>query len=36
VTSLGREGILISMPELDMALKGAFEEVFGETVPDGG
>jgi lipoyl(octanoyl) transferase len=36
VTSLVREGILISMPELDMALKGAFEEVFGETVPDGG
>jgi lipoyl(octanoyl) transferase len=30
VTSLVREGILISMPELDMALRGAFEEVFGE------
>jgi len=31
VTSMVREGILISMPELDMALKGAFEEVFGGT-----
>jgi lipoyl(octanoyl) transferase len=32
VTSLVREGILISMPELDMALQGAFEEVFGATL----
>jgi lipoyl(octanoyl) transferase len=32
VTSLTREGILISMPELDMALRGAFEEVFGGTI----
>jgi lipoyl(octanoyl) transferase len=31
VTSLAREGILISMPELDMALRAAFEEVFGRT-----
>ncbi|QEX17602.1 octanoyltransferase [Hypericibacter terrae] len=31
VTSLVNEGILISMPELDMALRGAFEEVFGGT-----
>jgi len=29
VTSLHRLGILASMAELDMALKGAFEEVFG-------
>jgi lipoyl(octanoyl) transferase len=31
VTSMVREGIMVSMPELDMALRGAFEEVFGET-----
>ncbi|QEX21921.1 octanoyltransferase [Hypericibacter adhaerens] len=31
VTSMVREGILASMPELDMALRGAFEEVFGGT-----
>jgi len=31
VTSMVREGILVSMPELDMALRGAFEEVFGGT-----
>ncbi len=31
VTSLLREGVLISMPELDMALRGAFEEVFGRV-----
>jgi lipoyl(octanoyl) transferase len=31
VTSMVREGILVSMPELDMALKGAFEEVFNCT-----
>lgn len=30
VTSLHDLGILASMAELDMALKGAFEEVFGE------
>ncbi|TDQ83816.1 lipoyl(octanoyl) transferase [Dongia mobilis] len=29
VTSLVKLGILISMPELDMALRGAFDEVFG-------
>lgn len=29
VTSLAKLGIMITMPELDMALKGAFEEVFG-------
>ncbi|WP_374376444.1 lipoyl(octanoyl) transferase LipB [Dongia sp.] len=29
VTSLAKLGIMISMPELDMALMGAFEEVFG-------
>jgi lipoyl(octanoyl) transferase len=28
VTSLAKLGIMISMPELDMAMKGAFEEVF--------
>ncbi len=31
VTSLHDLGILASMAELDMALKGAFEEVFGES-----
>ena len=31
VTSLHNLGILASMAELDMALKGAFEEVFGEA-----
>ena len=31
VTSLHELGILASMAELDMALKGAFEEVFGEA-----
>ena len=30
VTSLAKLGIMIPMPELDMALKGAFAEVFGE------
>ena len=35
VTSVLREGILISMPELDMALRGAFEEVFGKTISNG-
>jgi lipoyl(octanoyl) transferase len=34
VTSMVREGILVSMPELDMALRGAFEEVFGETAAE--
>jgi lipoyl(octanoyl) transferase len=29
VTSLAKLGIMITMPELDMALKGAFAEVFG-------
>jgi hypothetical protein len=29
VTSLHQLGILISMPELDSALRGSFEEVFG-------
>jgi lipoyl(octanoyl) transferase len=33
VTSLHRLGILASMAELDMALKGAFEEVFGNSAP---
>jgi lipoyl(octanoyl) transferase len=33
VTSMVREGILVSMPELDMALRAAFEEVFGGTQP---
>ncbi len=31
VTSLVDLGIPVSMPEVDMALRGAFEEVFGET-----
>lgn len=30
VTSLAKLGIMVSMPELDMALMGAFEEVFGD------
>jgi lipoyl(octanoyl) transferase len=30
VTSLHQLGILVSMPELDSALKASFEEVFGE------
>jgi lipoyl(octanoyl) transferase len=29
VTSLVKLGILVAMPELDMALRGAFDEVFG-------
>ena len=29
VTSLAKLGIMVTMPELDMALKGAFEDVFG-------
>ncbi|MGE0714644.1 MAG: lipoyl(octanoyl) transferase LipB [Alphaproteobacteria bacterium] len=29
VTSLVREGILVGMPEVDAALRGAFDEVFG-------
>jgi lipoyl(octanoyl) transferase len=32
VTSLVREGILVTMAELDMALRASFEEVFGPTV----
>ncbi|WP_374450360.1 lipoyl(octanoyl) transferase LipB [Stella sp.] len=32
VTSLVREGILVSMPEVDAALKMAFEETFGDGV----
>ena len=28
VTSLAKLGLIVSMPELDMALRGAFEEVF--------
>ncbi|MGE3967270.1 MAG: lipoyl(octanoyl) transferase LipB [Dongiaceae bacterium] len=31
VTSLAALGILVSMPELDMALRDAFEKVFGVT-----
>ena len=30
VTSLAKLGQMVTMPELDMALKAAFEEVFGE------
>jgi lipoyl(octanoyl) transferase len=30
VTSLAKLGLMVTMPELDMALKGAFDEVFGE------
>ncbi len=30
VTSLARQGILVSVPEVDLALKAAFAEVFGE------
>ena len=29
VTSLAALGYIVSMPEFDMALRGAFEEVFG-------
>jgi lipoyl(octanoyl) transferase len=29
VTSLAAQGILVSMPEVDAAMKGAFDEVFG-------
>jgi lipoyl(octanoyl) transferase len=31
VTSLAQLGYVLSMPEFDMALRGAFEEVFGES-----
>ncbi len=31
VTSLAALGYIVSMPEFDMALRGAFKEVFGET-----
>lgn len=31
VTSLADLGYIVSMPEFDMALRGAFEEVFGAT-----
>ncbi|MBL9036138.1 MAG: lipoyl(octanoyl) transferase LipB [Rhodospirillaceae bacterium] len=31
VTSLAQLGYIVSMPEFDMALRGAFEEVFGAT-----
>ena len=31
VTSLADLGLLISMPEVDMQLRGAFEEIFGPT-----
>jgi lipoyl(octanoyl) transferase len=34
VTSLAALGYLISMPEFDMALRGAFEEVFGSTTAE--
>lgn len=34
VTSLADLGYIISMPEFDMALRGAFEEVFGEGAAD--
>ena len=30
VTSLAQLGYIVSMPEFDMALRGAFEEVFGD------
>ncbi len=34
VTSLAALGYLISMPEFDMALRGAFEDVFGATAAE--
>jgi lipoyl(octanoyl) transferase len=34
VTSLAALGYLISMPEFDMALRGAFEEVFGSATAE--
>ena len=34
VTSLAALGYLISMPEFDMALRGAFEEVFGSSAAE--
>lgn len=34
VTSLAALGYIVSMPEFDMALRGAFAEVFGEPVAD--
>lgn len=34
VTSLAALGYLISMPEFDMALRGAFEEVFGSAAAE--
>ncbi|BBK43903.1 octanoyltransferase [Allostella vacuolata] len=33
VTSLVREGILVSMPEVDSALRASFETVFGAEMP---
>lgn len=33
VTSLAREGILVSMPEVDAALRASFGKVFGERMP---
>ena len=33
VTSLVREGILVSMPEVDSALRASFEKVFGTEMP---
>lgn len=35
VTSLVELGIPVTMPEVDMALRAAFEEVFGETTQSG-
>ena len=34
VTSLAALGYLVSMPEFDMALRGAFEEVFGSATAE--
>ena len=34
VTSLAAQGILVSMPEVDAALRAAFGEVFGASRPD--
>ena len=34
VTSLAALGYIMSMPEFDMALHGAFEEVFGTTAAE--
>jgi lipoyl(octanoyl) transferase len=35
VTSLHAQGILVTMPELDAALQGAFDEVFGPSSTEG-